>query len=233
MAKTTELIVQQTIDIPRILVIPKDEVRSGFKQFKLEPSTLRYPAPSEELWIQHLRTNQLEVLALGKGGIEEMRLEDYIVSGLVDFDDVSYDDNADLLYNLANQTVQHFRSYLSELDTQKVLRLYQRDIARFIHAQMQDHYWEEAVDYEVKISKGFTELKPSAYTSSATESPIDFRVSPADKSNMATYLFRRLQAVPLPSPKIPIRCRATACRDLGPRYLKMVQTGQGAISDFL
>jgi type III restriction enzyme len=141
------------------------------------------------LWIQHLRTNQLEVLGLGKGGIEETRLEDYIVSGLVDFDDVSYDDHADLLYDLAIQTVQHFRSYLSELDTQKVLRLYQRDIGRFIHAQMQDHYWEEVVDYEVKISKGFTELKSSAFTSSATEPPLDFRASPADKSNMGRYLF--------------------------------------------
>jgi type III restriction enzyme len=67
--------------------------------------------------------------------------------------------------------------------------LHQRDIARFIHVQMQDHYWEEAVDYEVKISKGFTELKPSAYTASAQEPPLDFRRSPADKSNMAKYLF--------------------------------------------
>ena len=49
-AKTTELVVQQTIDIPRILVVPKGAVRSVFKPFKLELSTLRYPAPSEELW---------------------------------------------------------------------------------------------------------------------------------------------------------------------------------------
>ncbi|MGH8564527.1 MAG: hypothetical protein ACREXW_10750 [Gammaproteobacteria bacterium] len=31
------------------------------------------------------------MLALGRGGIEEARLEDYVVSGLVDFDDISYD----------------------------------------------------------------------------------------------------------------------------------------------
>ena len=71
----------------------------------------------------------------------------------------------------------------------KVLRCHQREIARFVHAQMQEHYWEEAVGYEVKISKGFTELKPSAYTQSAKEPPLDYRVSPADKSNMAKYLF--------------------------------------------
>ena len=188
-AKTTELVNQQTISIPRILVVPKGEVRSGFKAFKLELDTLNYPAPSEDLWIQYLRTNQLEVLGLGKGGIEEARIEDYIVSGLVDFDDVAYDEHADLLYDFAAQVVKHFRSYLSEDDTKKVLRLHQREIARFIHSQMQNHYWEEAVDYEVKINKGFTELKPSAYTASAQEPELDFRQSPADKSNMAKYLF--------------------------------------------
>ncbi|MCK7477185.1 MAG: hypothetical protein M0C28_06505 [Candidatus Moduliflexus flocculans] len=117
-------------------------------------TTLKYPAVSDELWIQHLRTNQLDVVALGRGGNEEARLEDYVVSGLVDFDDISYDDHADLIYDLAAQTVRHFRSYLSEDDTRKVLRCYQRDIAQFIHAQMQAHYWEEAAGYEVEDQQG-------------------------------------------------------------------------------
>lgn len=192
-AKTVELVTQQTIDIPRILVVPKGEVKSGFKPFTLDLATLRYPAVSDELWIQHLRTNQLEVVSLGGGGIQEARLEDYVVSGLVDFDDISYDDHADLLYDLAAQTVQHFRTYLSEDDTRKVLRCYQRDIARFIHAQMQEHYWEDVGGYDVKISKGYTELKQSAYTYSVQEPPASYRVEPADKSNMAKYLFGGFQ----------------------------------------
>ncbi len=76
-------------------------------------------------------------MGLGKGGIEEARLEDFIVSGLMDFNDVAYDDNADMLYDLASQVVRHFGIYLSEDDTRKVLRLHQREVARFIHAQMQ------------------------------------------------------------------------------------------------
>jgi type III restriction enzyme len=192
-AKTTELVVQQTIGIPRILVVPKGEVRSGFTPFTLELGTLNYPPPAEELWVQYLRTGQSETVGVGKGSAEESRLEDYVVSGLVDFDDVAYDDHADLLYDLAGQVVQHFRHYLSEDDTRKVLRLHQREIARFIHVQMQNHYWEEAVADEVKISKGFTELKPSAYTASAEEPLRDFRRSPTDKSNMAKYLFSGFQ----------------------------------------
>ncbi|MDQ5987890.1 MAG: hypothetical protein CSYNP_03638 [Syntrophus sp. SKADARSKE-3] len=188
-AKTVEQVTAQTINIPRILVVPRGEVKAGFKPFKLSLEALRYPAVSDELWIQHLRTNQLEVLALGRGGSEESKLEDYVVSGLVDFDDVSYDDHADLLYDLAGQTVLHFQSYLSEEDTRKVLRCYQRDIARFIHSQMQAHYWEDAAGYDVKISKGYTELKESAYTYNVADRPLDYRVSPSDKSNMAKYLF--------------------------------------------
>ena len=129
-AKTAELVNQETINIPRILVVPKGEVKSGFRPFTLKLDSLNYPAVSDELWIQHLRTNQLEVLALGRGGLEEARLEDYVVSGLVDFDDISYDEHADLLYDLAGQMVQHFRTYLSEEDTRKVLRCYQKDIAQ-------------------------------------------------------------------------------------------------------
>ena len=188
-AKTAELVVQQTIDIPRILVVPKGEIKTGFRSFTLELSGLNYQAPADELWIQHLRTHKREILGLGEGGIDEVRLEDYVVSSLIDFDDIAYDEHADLLYELAGQVMNHLLSYLSEADTRKVLRLYQRDISRFIHSQMLQHFWEEPVDYEVKISRGFTDLKPSAYTTTANEPPRDYRHAPTDKINMARYLF--------------------------------------------
>jgi type III restriction enzyme len=188
-AQTTDLVIQQTIDIPRILVVPTGEVKAGFHPFEVELSPINYPAPSEDLWVQHLRTNQLEVISVGAGGIQEARLEDFIVSGLVDFDDISYDAHADLLYDLAGQVVRHLLSYLSEDDARRVLRVYQRNIAQFIHVQMQKHYWEETTGYEVKVSKGFSELKQSAYTASASEPVMDYTRSPEDKSNMAKYLF--------------------------------------------
>lgn len=189
-ARTTEIVVQQTIDIPRILVVPKGEVKSGFKPFTLNLSSIKYPAPDDELWIRHLRTEQVDVIGLGRGSIDEQRLEDYVVSGLIDFDDVAYDEHADLLYDLAEQVVSHLCSYLSADDARKVLRLHQREIARFVHAQMQKHFWQDTdVDYEVVITRGFTALRPSAYTASAGEQPLDFRTSPADKSNMSKYIF--------------------------------------------
>jgi type III restriction enzyme len=95
-----------------------------------------------------------------------------------------------LLYELAGQVVKHLRNKpRDEEETRKVLRCYQRDIARFVHAQMQEHYWEKATGYEAKIYKGFTELKTSAYTASASEPVLNFRQKPDDRSNMAKYLF--------------------------------------------
>lgn len=189
--RTIDLVIEGTINIPRILVVPKGEVRSGFKPFKLALESLTYQAPSEELWIQLLRTSEQEVLGVGAGGIQEARLEDYIVSGLVDYDDIAYDEHADLLYDLAEQVVQHFKTRLqTEDEVAKVLRYFQKPICKHVHAQMQEHFWEEAVGYEVTVSKGFTQLKPSAYTATGQNSALDFRIPPADKSNMAKYLFK-------------------------------------------
>ncbi len=188
-AMTTELVVERTIDIPRILVVPRGEVRSGFHPFKLELDTLRFPPPDESLWLQYLRTGKTEVVGLGAGGIEEPRVENYIVRALVDFDDVAYDSHADLLYDLASQTVAHFRTYLSEDDTRKVLQLHQREVANFIYAQLSTHYWEETSGHETVVKAGFTELRPSAYTVPNDQALMDVNVSPADKTRWGKYLF--------------------------------------------
>lgn len=56
-----------------------------------ELSSMNYPAPSEELWIQNLLTSGQEILGLGRGGgVQEECLENYIVGGLIDFGDSAY-----------------------------------------------------------------------------------------------------------------------------------------------
>jgi type III restriction enzyme len=188
-AATTKLVVERTIDIPRIIVMPKGAVKAGFRPFTLDLSGMRYPAPSEELWAKHLRTDQIDIIGLARGNLIEKRPEDYVVSGLIDFPDIAYDESADLLYDLAAQVVRHLRTYLSEEEILQVLSLQQREIARAVHAQMLDHFWlDDTVEYHREIRQGFTELKETAFTAIDAQ-PLDYRISPADKSNMARYLF--------------------------------------------
>lgn len=123
----------------------------------------------------------------------EQRLEDYVVRGLVDFDDITYDEHADLLYELAGQLVTHIRSYLSEEDTKNVLIYHQKQLAAFVHAQMQAHQWENATGYDVVVSKGFTDLKPSAYTAKDGEPIQDFRQTVEDRARIGQKLFGGFQ----------------------------------------
>lgn len=192
-SETASLVVKEMIPIPRILVVPKGEVKSWFEPFTLELANMKFPVPSKDLWVHNLHTNKGEAVTVSNDGAREKRMEDYVVSGLVDFDDVSYDTNADLLYDLATQTVNHFRSYLPEEEIWQVLHFHQKDIANAIHAQMHKHFREEVAGYDVVISKGFTELKDSAYTAKKDQPRLDYRQSPADKSNMAKYLFGGFQ----------------------------------------
>jgi type III restriction enzyme len=188
-AKTADLVVQQTIDIPRILVVPKGQVTTGFHPFKLDCSGIHYQPVERDLLIQHLRTHAQETLTFGGRVQQELRVEDYIVRGLIDFDDISYDEHADLLYDLAGQMVAHLRSYLSEEDTRNVLIYHQKQLAAFIHAQMQAHQWEKATDYDVVVTKGFTELKASAFTVKEDAPVWDFRQTVTERSRMPQMVF--------------------------------------------
>lgn len=193
-AKTAELVVQQTIDIPRILVVPKGEVTTGFHPFTLDTSAIHYQPVSQDILIHHLRTHQQEILSVGGAHESERRLEDYLVRALIDFDDISYDEHADLVYDLAVQMVAHLKSYLpDDAAVRNVLQYYQRPLAEFIHVQMQQHQWERAAGYDVVVSKGFTALKPCAYTASAADPIHDFRQTVADKGKIGQLLFGGFQ----------------------------------------
>jgi type III restriction enzyme len=199
------MVVDQTIDIPRLLVGLKGEVSSGFQPFSLETSGIHYQPVDNALLIQHLRTHQQETLSFSGNQQQEQRLENYLVHGLIDYDDISYDDHADLLYDLAGQMVKHLLSYLSEEDARNVLIYHQRQLVGFIHVQMQAHYWEKATGYDVQVSKGFTRLRDSAFTTPAHEAVHDWNTS-------LTSLRRPRTASTYSKPKPAMTCRMPRCR---------------------
>lgn len=185
--RVTSLVVNETISIPRIVVLPVGEVESGYAPFGLDLSVFRYPAVDETLWVQELRSGQGRAIGLSASGVREPRSEDYIISGLIDLDDISYDDHAPLLQELATQTVEHFRTYLDEDQTNRVLRVHQKQIANAIAAQMRPHYWTKASGFETTVSSGFTPIRGASYTHDGETR--DFRQAPPDKSKYRSYLF--------------------------------------------
>lgn len=191
-AQVTQSLVMGMIDIPRIVVTPRGQVTAGFRPFTVNFTGVRPSSAADTLWVQRLddAVGHQVVLSAEQSGGEEARLEDYLVRHLIDFKDVDYMAHADLLYDLASQTVRHLKAYLSEEEVEPVLRQQGEALSRLIHGQMQVHYQEGGDEgYEATVHRGWTELKPCAYTTAAGESPRDFRQAPPDLNRIGTYVF--------------------------------------------
>jgi type III restriction enzyme len=187
-AKTTEIVVRQMIDIPRIAVVPTGEITTGFHPFKLGALPNFQPG-QREIVGQELRTNEQFTLSR-EAGIREQRFEDYIVRKLIDYDDIDYFTQAELLYDLAGQAVAHYQTQnYSENELHEVFDSYGAELARLIRAEMLAHFWEEATDYEVQVSRGFTELKPCNYTAVAGQTAHHFRETVAEPGRIKQMLF--------------------------------------------
>lgn len=185
--KTVDIVTARTIDIPRILVKPKGNVKSGFNAFTLDVSKISFQPASQQLISKALQSG-VEI-TMGKAShVYEARLEDYLVRELINYDDISYDHHAELINQLAEQVVTHFKSYLrTEDEIHNVLGYYGKQIAENIHTQMLTHYFEEVAEVEVIVRQGFTQLKPSAIT--AVGDILTLEQVPAEKSKIAQAVY--------------------------------------------
>ena len=191
--RTVDVVVKQTIDIPRIAVVPKGVVTSGFKPFTLDVQGLHLQPKDRSLVGQALRTHE-QFTYTAQAGRTERRLEDYIVHALIDYDDIDYMVHASLLYDLAGQMVAHLRSYLvkgdgDEADVRNVLDLYRQLIAKNIYAQMMAHFYESATEYAVEVRRGFTTLKEPTYTVGAGQPLRDYRNTVDEPSRIKQMVF--------------------------------------------
>ena len=159
------------IGIPRISVRPKGNVRTGFKDFELDTSAINQQPVDQNILIQHLRTSDRSRIHADLAYATEERFEDYIVRNLVDFDDISYDEHADILYKLSSQAVAKLRSYLdTDEKVLNVIQFNQRQFSTYIHAQMQQHWWQEADEgYEVTVSRGYQTFTDTSYSADGDE----------------------------------------------------------------
>ena len=173
----TEKIVELTIEIPEIVVIPTREVTFGYKDFDLQGLEAISKQPiSDEIMITNMRTDARSFLARTFEGAGEDVMENYIVRHLIEFDQVDYDSQSDLLYKLAGQMVERVGAYLSvPEDVENVCLVHGKELARFIFEQMKQHYWETPTDYQATISRGFQVLRPQAFNVSDPSRVKDFK----------------------------------------------------------
>ena len=185
--QTVAVLIEHTIDIPRILVKPKGPVRSGYQAFRLDLSKINFQPQDMALVGQGLKTGR-QLLYGQSSTVLEAQPENYIVRELIDYDDVSYDEHAELIHDLAGQAVAHFRTYLQTDDElHNLLGNYGKTIAENIHLQMAQHYHADLAESEVVVSQGFTPLKACAFTAEGDILPL--HQAPDEKGKIAQHVY--------------------------------------------
>jgi len=187
-----------TVSVPRIALVPSDEVTVGFRAFQVETQAIRFAAVSENIVIQNLtatKSGGADFRRFTVGGelevAGEQRLENYVVRGLINLHEVSYDHHADFLYDIAGQVVAHFRGYLSnDEEVTRVLKVYQQPIVKNLHSQMEKHRWEHAASYTPTVTQGFASANPESFNVPEGVVAVDFRRPVADKREIRNMIFK-------------------------------------------
>ncbi|UJS16792.1 MAG: hypothetical protein L3J17_12870 [Candidatus Jettenia sp.] len=135
--------VRNIIEIPRITIQQSNEIKSGFRDFDLDIKSLNYQPVSEEILIRKLREqeNSIDILnGIDKGRIIIDKPENIIVNELINYPEIDYDTQADLLFTLAQQTVGKFKTYLDNDMCTNVVQYHKKEIGKYIHSQLMQHF---------------------------------------------------------------------------------------------
>jgi len=148
------------IEIPRIIIQQSDDVLSGFRDFNLDTKNLNYQPVSEKILVKKLREQENSTdIVIGKGRIVPDSLENIIVNELINFPEIDYDNQADLLFKLAGQAVEKFRTYLAEDDVTNVTQYHKKEIGNYIYSQMMDHFYYETPGFMKTTVRPFTKIE--------------------------------------------------------------------------
>lgn len=154
--------IDNTIEIPR-MTVQKEVFRAEYKWFDLDTRMgFDLPALQDEL----IRVT----IGAGEQSVETIQIEtgrrfdtpiNVIVSALIDYDDIDYDENSELLYHLAGQAIEAISENLENKDTlTKVVHDFKKAIAGSIYDQMKRHFVMQSTGYVRPKVLPFTGIAP-------------------------------------------------------------------------
>jgi len=163
-------LIDKTIPIPRVLIQQKHDVKSGFKDFDLDVAGLNYQPVSEEIIRRTLRTNESEILQSESSGVERDTPENILVNELINYPEVDYDRESELLYKLAKQAIAKLGNARSEEDLENIVLYHKREIGKYIYAQLQQHFYLESSGFEEPLVYPFDRIKPHNFSKYTADS---------------------------------------------------------------
>ena len=178
---------QNIIEIPRMDLVQGD-VEAYFTDFDLDSSGFRYQALEQEIMVYDLKdhtTTTLKARTTTKGSPLRM-----LVSELINYPEIDYDENADLLFKLSQQALDALGETLDAKQVSDVVFDYRKLIARRIYDQMMLHHEVSEPDYVAPSVRPFTKIEDWNFTTLAQHGVKDFRETVTPASTIPKYIFR-------------------------------------------
>ncbi len=180
--------VKNIIEIPR-MTVQREAFRAEYKWFDLDTRMgFGLPALKEEIIRMGLVDNTVDVLSVESGRQYDDPVNQ-IVSELINYDDVDYDENADLLYHLAETAYKAVETNAEDpANTPKMVYNFKKGIAKIIYDQMKAHFVIESLGYTKPKVLPFTGIVDQHLIEDSAYGRVDFRTE-VPKKFVKKYIF--------------------------------------------
>ncbi len=176
------------IEIPRMGLI-QGEATAHFGDIDLNTADFTYEQLNEEIVRIGLKDGKMDIIKV-KMGVRYDKPEKLLVSELINFPEIDYDANADLLYKLANQAVAALQTNLKEGQNLHTLVFQWRSaIANIIYKQMMTKFEILEPEYIEPNVQPFTRIEKWNFTTLKNEGRKDYRDTNFPASQVPKYIF--------------------------------------------
>jgi type III restriction enzyme len=177
------------IEIPRMDLV-QGEVTASFDDFDLDSSGFNYDQLNEEIVRIGLKDKKMDFIDVKKG-VYYGKPEKLLISELINFSEIDYDKNSDLLHKLAKQAIAELQSNLKDGEDMNTLVFQWRQlIANRIYLQMMENFKLHEPDYIKPNVKPFTKIEDWNFTTLKNEGRKDYRDDSFPASQVPKFVFR-------------------------------------------
>ena len=176
------------IEIPRMDLV-QGETRAEFTHFDLDVTEFNFQALEQEIIRMGLKDKQIETIKAKSSGSYGNPIK-LIIAELIDFPEIDYDENSELLYHLSNQAFEAIK--LNIQDETKLSQLFfqfKSVIAEKIYLQMKKHFHLHSADYIAPKVLPFTQIEKWNFSSLLNAGYRDYRVMITPVSLIPKYVF--------------------------------------------
>lgn len=177
------------IEIPRMDLV-QGETRAEFKSFDLDISGFNFQALEQEIIRMGLKDKQVETLKAKSSGSYGNPIK-LIIAELIDYPEIDYDENAELLYHLASQAYEAIKVNIAkEEELPSAIFQFKAAIAEKIYNQMKQHFVLHSADYVAPKVFPFIRIEQWSFSSLVNAGYKDYRDIITPTNSIPKYVFR-------------------------------------------